>query len=260
MSNRPQPRLLQVVFLAGAVLWLHTARRRPKRSLLWSALLLAADLVAIPAILRAKPPLQESELKALKAEGIGPIDQAALRLPVHDREAFRKRSDMLLRMLVAAPVALLASDPFRRTAAGWLQEYIWGHALTYTIYTFSPLGPAFSDKYRPVVYRKEIPVSERRNGNNRNSQYSGHTGNAAFAGAFLAAMLARHAPGSIPLVLLPVAGVAMLRVRAQKHFPSDVLMAGCIGGFIGLWAGSGNLPSGFPSGRQFSAWQENSSF
>lgn len=235
MPNRPQPRLLQAVFVAGVGLWLASKPRRPARSLLWSALLLAADLAAIPGILRAKPRLSADELGILDPEEVPVPDRLALRLPVTNREAIRKSSDNMLRAMVAAPVLLL---PGRR-ASDWLLAYVWGHALTYTIYTFSPLGPAFSDKYRPIVYRGEIPEPERARGNNRNSQYSGHTGNAAFAAFFLAGMLYRRTGGGRlqDIFMTAVAGgtallLGSLRVRAQKHFPTDVILATVIGAVI----------------------------
>ncbi len=244
MPNRPQPRLLQALFIAGAALRLAAGPRRPKRSLLWSAVLFAADLVAIPAILRAKPAISKAELKALDPGILPPLDRLALRLPVKDREAIRKSSDNLLRALVAAPALLLSDGKLRQRAAAWLQDYVWGHALTYTVYTFSPPGPAFSDKYRPVVYRSEVPAAERRRGNNRNSQYSGHTGNAAFACFFTARLLLRSRQigtgsklGLLGIATVPALILGSLRVRAQKHFPSDVLLASGIGALIALSLG-----------------------
>lgn len=238
MPNRPQPRLLQALFLAAGACWLASEPRRPKHSLAWSALLFAADLAAIPAILRAKPPISPEILRNPGPARLPAIDRPALRLPVADRHAAKKTSDAALRISVLLPALLLLHKPWRISSRNWLPDYVWGHALTYTVYTFGPLGPAFVDKYRPVVYRAEVPAAERENGNNRNSQYSGHTGSAAFAGVFIAAFLAKRSaltPASLLLpAILPAAIVGGLRVRAQKHFPSDVLLASCLGALFAL--------------------------
>jgi membrane-associated phospholipid phosphatase len=228
--------MLQAIFLAAAVLWLRKGRAAPRRPLIRSAALLLADLIAIPTILRAKPAITTAELQSLDASSIPGFDRFALQLPAHKRERIRRNSDMVLRLMVALPALLLCQSRFRHTAVRWLPDYIWGHALTYTVYTFSPLGPAFTDKYRPVVYRPEVPDVERMTGNNRNSRYSGHTGNAAFAGVFVARLLTAAAPRFrwpiLAMGLLPPLLVGSLRVRAQKHFPSDVLFATVVGAVI----------------------------
>jgi hypothetical protein len=236
MPNRPQSRICQALFITGAALWIAGKHHRPQRSMLWSALLLAADLAAIPAILRAKPAIQDAEIDAIDQSAVPAIDRIALRLPIERREAIRKSSDQMLRLLVAAPLLFLFNKRLRHRAASWLQDYVWGHALTYTIYTFSPIGPAFVDKYRPIVYRSGAPLKERDKGNNRNSQYSGHTGNAAFASFFAARLFAQIQPANsglkeagFGLAALAALILGSLRVRAQKHFPSDVLLAGGIG-------------------------------
>ncbi len=242
MANRPQPRVSQVLFLIAAACWLAIRPRRPRRTLLWSAGLFAADLLAIPLVLRSKPVIDAAELETLDTSILLPLDRISLQVPVAHWERSRRWSDTLLRATVAIPFLLMCFRLVRRTIPTWLADYVWGHALTYTIYTFSPLGPAFVDKYRPIVYRSEAPPGLRLSGNNRNSQYSGHTGNAAFGAVFTSILVRRLFPDS-PIsaqVAFPATalGVGLLRIRAQKHFPTDVFFALAVGTVIAAVAAS----------------------
>jgi membrane-associated phospholipid phosphatase len=113
---------------------------------------------------------------------------------------------------------------------------------TFCLYDFSPFGPAWQNKLRPVVYYDQYPTEDRRQGNNRNSFYGGHVANAAAASFSAAKILNDYHPefssGTKYMLYgaatLPPMAVAYLRTRALKHFPSDNLVGMLIGGACGV--------------------------
>lgn len=212
------------------------------RTLLLSAIAFAADLLAIPLILRSKKIISIQELEALPSIIIRRLDRIALHQDIQQREILQKQSDDLLRGTIALNILLLANGRIRAQALEVFSLYAAAHAATYTIYSFSPLGPAFRDKYRPIVYYQALTGTVRTPGNNRNSGYSGHTGNAACATMFMANVLIANSPSLgrtaklviYGLALIPPILVGRLRVKALKHFPSDVALAILIGTICGI--------------------------
>jgi membrane-associated phospholipid phosphatase len=150
-------------------------------------------------------------------------------------------SDWFLKGSIASFLLLLLDKKMRPDAGKLFLLYANTQALAYTIYTFSPLGPSYQNRYRPVVYYDTVPDGERGPGNNRNSRYSGHTGNATAAVFFLAKTYSdyhselskRDVIGLYSLAVLPSLLQGYLRMKALKHFPSDVLIAVLIGAVCG---------------------------
>lgn len=119
--------------------------------------------------------------------------------------------------------------------------YLETIAVTSNLYTYSPLGPTFIDRYRPLAYYEGLPLEERRSGNQRNSFYSGHVATTAMGSFFLAKVLHDHHPewGQARWWLFGAAAIppgiaGVLRLRALKHFPSDLIAGGLIGAGMGL--------------------------
>lgn len=206
-----------------------------------STVLLLADLYAIPAVLRGKQSISSDELAGIQSALVSWLDRHALSFIGHRSEHYRRISDKVLVALTASPLALLSDSKIRRDWRTLAALYTWTHAIAYTIYSFSPLGPAFVDKFRPVVYYADLPEVLRNGGNNRNARFSGHTANGACSVFFMATVLNRYRPYD-PYVrrrsrYLFAFGAALLlgwlRMKALKHFPSDVLQAMLIGALCG---------------------------
>lgn len=258
MANRKTSLLLQlgtVAALAGG--WLLTRRYNKKERCadkqyryciptgLYAPLtlaLLVADLYAIPAVLRGKLLISADEFAAIHPNLVPWHDRHALSFIGSRHEHYRRISDRVLQALIALPFILLTDPRIRRDWRSMAMLYAWLHALTYTIYSFSPLGPAFVDKYRPVVYYNDLPEAIRNPGNNRNARFSGHTANGACSVFFLAKVLNDYYPkmdrtGKYGLYVLAYAIpllLGWLRMKSLKHFPSDVLQAVVIGGACGV--------------------------
>ncbi len=256
MANRKTSVLLQigtVVVLGGAWLLGKMAQRSKaskgglygidvKTYGMLSAALLLADLYAIPAVLRGKLDMDADELAGIDPGLVPWMDRHVLSFAGERREHYRRISDRVLQALVAAPFLLLLNRNIRSEWKAYVTLFTWLHALTYTIYSFSPLGPAFVDKYRPVVYFPDLPDAIRNLGNNRNARFSGHTANGACAAIFMAKVYNDYHPqSSLPekgLRYLLAFGAPLLlgwlRMKSLKHFPSDVLQAIAIGGACGV--------------------------
>jgi len=92
---------------------------------------------------------------------------------------------------------------------------------------------------RPLVYGEQAPLEERNHGGSSLSFPSGHTGNAFAATlALFHGMHARDPDSSLPWIALAVGlglstTVAVGRVLAGDHFPSDVLAGAAIGASVG---------------------------
>jgi len=212
------------------------------QSLLLASLAFAADILAIPTVLRNKPALRTSEFLALDSQKIASFDRIALRQNASRRGVNKMASDHLLRAVIGLYLLLLFDKKTRPDFGHLFALYAYTHALTYTTYTFSPLGPAIQNRYRPVVYYSAISTDEKAAGNNRNSRYSGHTSSAAAATFFLAKILADYHPNLHPakrsllylLASLPPLTVGYFRMKALKHFPSDVALVLIMGAVFGV--------------------------
>jgi membrane-associated phospholipid phosphatase len=201
----------------------------------------AADIYAIPNIIKAKRDLTDQELTGLNREAFSGLDRWALEQDPKQRDNYYKSSDYVLPGVVVS-AALLGFD--KHVQKDWIKifmMYYETHAITFSLYNFSPFGPAFQNKLRPVVYYDYYTLDERRGGNNRNSMYSGHTASTAAATFFMVKVYTDYHPelGRKKYLLYALATIpplveGYLRVKALAHFPSDNLIGLTIGAACGV--------------------------
>ena len=94
---------------------------------------------------------------------------------------------------------------------------------------------------RPYVYNPMVPISERTNSRSRKSFFSGHTSHTAAAAFFMAKVISDYHPNmnkGTKIVLWSVSAyipviTGYLRVKAGKHFPTDVMTGYAVGAFAG---------------------------
>ncbi|MCB0492871.1 MAG: phosphatase PAP2 family protein [Cyclobacteriaceae bacterium] len=94
---------------------------------------------------------------------------------------------------------------------------------------------------RPNVYNPIVPLSERTNSRSRKSFFSGHTSHTAAASFFMAKVISDYHPNmnkGTKIVLWSVSAyipaiTGYLRVKAGKHFPTDVMAGYAVGAFTG---------------------------
>lgn len=200
-----------------------------------------ADYFAIARI-KGKADITDVELNTLNSEIFNSIDRWALNQDVSQRKTFGNISDYLEVPFILLPTLLALDKKIKKEWLDLLTIYVEGHIVTFTFYNYSWFGPAFQNKYRPLTYYPEIPMSERKDGGNRNSFYSGHTASVAFSTFFMAKVYCDYHPEMgfgykfllYTAAFVPPAVIGYLRVGALKHFPSDNLVGITLGAALGI--------------------------
>ena len=96
------------------------------------------------------------------------------------------------------------------------------------------------DRYRPLVYNPNAPMKERKRGYAKSSFIGGHPSVTATAGFFIAKVYSDYHPESnfkyilYGLAATATAGNAILRYKAGKHFPSDLIAGVALGTLTGI--------------------------
>ncbi|MGB3800182.1 MAG: phosphatase PAP2 family protein [Lewinella sp.] len=192
--------------------------------------------------LRGKDPISEETLIRLQTTEVGRLDRWGLGRDAFKRYRSEEVSDYFFNGSVLLPITLFIDRKFRKD---WLDIgvlYLQAHALSAFTYAYSPLGPAFIDRYRPIAYYESIEIPSREAGNNRNSFFSGHVSTTAVGTFFFTKVLSDYNPQwtgghraiAFTLASLPPAFVAVQRVRALKHFPTDTVVGLGVGAFFGI--------------------------
>ena len=202
---------------------------------------LAANVYAIPTI-KDKPILTDAELAGADASSMSGFDKWALRQEYGEINKHDKASDYLLQGIIASTATLALDKNIRRDAIRLLALYVETHAVTFSLYNFSFFGPTFQNKYRPVVYYTDLPKDVRNSGNNRNSLYSGHTASATASTFFMAKVYNDYHPEFsfgkkymfYGLACIPALAEGYYRMKALKHFPSDIMVGFVIGAVCGV--------------------------
>jgi hypothetical protein len=198
-------------------------------------------LYAIPYVIKSKKDLSENELEGINKNVFTGFDHWALEQDPSQRKMYTQLSDYSLPVIIAIPAVLAFDKNIKKDWFRILLMYYEMHSITFSIYNYSFFGPAFQNKYRPIVYYDQLPHGERTVGNNRNSMYSGHTATAVASTFFLVKVYSDYHPeiGSKKYLLYGLAAIPPLiegyfRVKGMEHFPSDVMMGMAIGMACGI--------------------------
>lgn len=166
------------------------------------------------------------------------------KIPRFDRFATRqyslpakKASDILMLSAMATPALLLLDKNIRRDAPTAVllvtEALLLDAALT-------NLCKELVRRPRPFNYNPDVPLSLKMERDARQSFFSGHTSISAAATFATARIWSDYHPGSawkpvvwISAVALP-ATVGFMRVKAGKHYLSDVVTGFVVGGACGL--------------------------
>jgi len=179
-------------------------------------------------------PLTKEEIELLDPVNIPGIDRIATR---QYNARSRKISDIALRTSFALPFALLL-DRHTRDEAGtagimYLETFLLTNGIT-------GLFKAGVKRPRPYVYNPNADFPLKMTPNSRLSFFSGHTSNSAAFSFMTAKILTDNNPGhrmepviwSTAAILPAVTG--LMRVKAGKHFPTDVIVGYAVGAVVGI--------------------------
>lgn len=188
-----------------------------------------------------------SYLLQKRAPAISPGDVASLdlaRVPRFDRYATRhfsasarKASDILLFSSVAIPGLLLLDGDIRRDA-GQVSLITFETLLLSTAIT--TLSKELVRRPRPFNYNPDAPLALKLQQDARRSFFSGHTSLSAAACFATAKIWSDYHPDSDwqPVVWVTAAAipatVGYLRMRAGKHYLSDVFTGFVVGSALGM--------------------------
>lgn len=192
--------------------------------------------------LRSKDRITAEELSGLSEDDVPGIDRWALRQNLEIRESAEAGSDLVFNVAAVLPLTLFVNKKFRKDWLDITTMYIEAHAFNANLYAWSPVGPSFIDRIRPVAYYPEIDEGFRGLGNSRNSFFSGHVSTTAVGTFFFTKVLSDYNPQwtggqraiAFTAASIPPVYVAVQRVRSLKHFPTDTAVGLAVGAFFGI--------------------------
>ena len=180
-------------------------------------------------------PLTDEQIAALDRGDVNPFDRRAT---LYDSKVVADISDWTMRAALLLPAALFVHRDVRADAVNVGMLYLQTLAVTGMITELTKVSIL---RVRPYAYNPEVAVANKKAVDARKSFFSGHT-STSFAGAvFFAKVFSDYHPHSKwkPYVWAGSLGlssvVAFSRVRAGRHFPTDVLAGAVVGGLVGYW-------------------------
>ncbi len=183
---------------------------------------------------KRKPILSVESIEALDASGIWGIDRWVTKN--YSRTAHRMSNGLLFSSF-ALPLALLADQPgrdeFGKVALMSFEGLLVANGI-------GNLTKHLVRRVRPYVYNPEVPMQEKLQANSDLSFFSGHTYNVSYMYYLTAALYDDFHSSSKarPFVWTTAAIVpaiqGYLRVRAGKHFVTDVVVGYLVGAAVGL--------------------------
>lgn len=192
--------------------------------------------------LQDKPNLTSEELNTLNPDDVNAFDRIALRRDLDRHKQAIIQSDYFFNTGQVLPFGLFIWKKYRRDWFDITMMYLESQVAQGLFYGFAPFGPTAVDRYRPRVYYAGLPAESRRDGNERNSMFSGHVSTTATGFYFFARMLDDYNPqftGTQRALLytaatLPSLYAGWLRVKGLKHYPTDVLIGLGVGAVSGI--------------------------
>lgn len=176
----------------------------------------------------------EAQILALDKNDLSGFDRWATR---YYSEAADASSNYLFYGSIPVPFLLFLDKNIRRDAVKISALYLEAMAITGTLYT---AGDMLVDRYRPLAYNPDAPMKERVSGIAKNSFFAGHVALVGTATFYTAAVYDRYHSDSWTKWLVYGAaagatlGTAYLRLKAGRHFPSDIVVGTLVGVGSGL--------------------------
>jgi membrane-associated phospholipid phosphatase len=177
----------------------------------------------------------DAQILALRQSNVSSFDKGAL--DNYSQKA-DKASDMFFYSSIPTPLLLMVFDKKIRKDAGKIALLYWETlAMTGIYYTGTPM---LVDRYRPFAYNPNVPIEDRKSGNAKNSFIGGHPALVGTCTFFMAKIYSDYHPESnAKWVFYTIAtgattATALLRYKAGKHFPSDLLVGSIMGPLTGI--------------------------
>jgi len=181
-----------------------------------------------------KESLTPAEVSSLNKNDVNSFDRFSAG---YNSESARDLSDIPFYGSFVAPLALLLDKDVYQNAPQVFLIYGETMAVTGTLFAMTA---GLVNRYRPLAYGLDTPADQRRSKNARNAFFAGHVAATSSATFFFAKVFNDFNPDSParPFVwgaaaAIPAA-VGYLRIRAGKHFLSDVITGYAVGTTVGI--------------------------
>lgn len=182
--------------------------------------------------------MSEEDVLKLNPNDVNWFDRPVIFNSAKDYSTAIKLSDAFLNGSVLTPFLLALDKNIRKDWVDLLGMYMMTHTINNAFF-LAVSAPV--NRVRPLVYNPDQPMEERTGKTKRNSFYSGHVSNAAAATFFLAKVYTdyHHIKGwkrimFYTVAAIPPAVVGHFRVKAGRHFRSDVILGFLTGATSGI--------------------------
>lgn len=176
---------------------------------------------------------------SLNADDINSFDRNVVDFPADQYSKHHRISDVWMKGMLAAPSLLFLNDEIRKDWKDVLTLYFETHISSAGLFL---IGQRSVRRHRPLVYNSGVPIEERTGVNTNNSFFSGHVNTTASASFFIAKVWNDYHSDYTTLQKLGVYALAVIppymsgyhRLRAGKHFRSDVFTGLAVGAATGI--------------------------
>lgn len=180
-------------------------------------------------------PFTEEQLANLNIKSINSFDRRSV---FNQSSSAANASDYIRTGITIFPLLLLTEHHTKEDISALLVMSTEVMAITYGL---TSISKNVTNRTRPSTFNPATPLDERTSNGARESFFSGHTSHTAAASFFLAKVISDYHPNmakgkKIALWTLAAgipATTAYLRVKAGKHFPTDVIAGYAVGAFTG---------------------------
>jgi membrane-associated phospholipid phosphatase len=185
-----------------------------------------------------KSDITDAELSAVNPNNVPSFDRIALHQNIALVPSWNVYAEITQIFGAVMPLAVLLDRDIR---SDWLHVMTIGlevNMVTLGVYSLTPFGPNFIDRYRPKVYYADYG-EDRKNGLNKASFYSGHVASMAASSFFIAKVYSDYHPDAnkylvYGLAAIPPLAMSYIRLMTLSHFPSDIAMGLAVGTICGI--------------------------
>ncbi|MCW3806138.1 phosphatase PAP2 family protein [Marinilabiliaceae bacterium D04] len=182
--------------------------------------------------------LSTDQVNKLNGDDVWWFDRIATKQDASYKDRAHEISDMFLNVSLFLPGIIGLDKKVRDEWMDILLMYLELQAYNSTLYISTAMSV---NRTRPVAYSPEAALASRTEKGTRNSFFSGHVSTAA-CGTFFAAKVYSDLHPEIGnkkyflygAAAIPPALVGYYRLRAMKHFPSDILLGFGVGAAAGI--------------------------
>lgn len=188
-----------------------------------------------------KSGITQSELDAVNPNNVPVFDRISLHQKLSLVTQYDNYSSIGQKVGALLPLVILADPDIRPDWFNVIAIGIEANMVELGLFTLSPIGPRFINRYRPLVYYSDAAQYgiNRYDGNMKASFYSGHTASVAVSSFFVGKVYADYHPDDNKFLIyglasLPPLAMGFIRFMTLDHFPSDIAAGFAIGAAIGI--------------------------